>query len=85
MSDTDDYRAAQAKEYGQYVATQDITVGNALAYIEGQAVPVSNVQAFGYLEQGLVRAVADVAADEQQQAHAASGGGVEVVPPAPVE
>ncbi len=43
-----DLIAAQSKEYGQYVATQDIYIGNALAYREGDPVPASNVSLHGY-------------------------------------
>jgi hypothetical protein len=48
------YHAAQVKEYSTYVATQDIHVGNALAYRAGDPVPVSNVEKHGYDKQGLV-------------------------------
>jgi hypothetical protein len=43
-----DLMAEQAKEYGQYVATQDIYVGVALAYRQGDPVPASNVERHGY-------------------------------------
>ena len=49
-----DYLAAQAKEYGTYIATADIYVGNALAYRAGDPVPVSNVEKHGYDKDGLV-------------------------------
>lgn len=49
-----DLIAAQSKEYGTYVATQDIYVGVALAYRAGDPVPVSNVEAHGYDKNGLV-------------------------------
>lgn len=52
-----DLRAEQAKEYGQYVAAQDIHVGYALAYRAGDPVPASNVNANGYLVDGLVAKV----------------------------
>jgi hypothetical protein len=50
--------AAQAKEYGTYVATADIYVGNALAYRAGDPVPVGNVERHGYDKDGLVAKVA---------------------------
>jgi hypothetical protein len=49
--------AAQAKEYGTYVATQPINVGNARAYNEGDPVPVSNVERYHYDELGWVKRV----------------------------
>jgi hypothetical protein len=52
-----DYRAAQAKEYGTYVASSDIYVGNALAYRTGDPVPVGNVERHGYDKDGLVTKV----------------------------
>ena len=65
-------RQAVAHEYGQYVATQDIYVGNALAYRVGDPVPVSNVERHGYLANELVaktstkagKAAADAAGGE---------------------
>jgi hypothetical protein len=52
-------RAEQREEYGQYVATQDIYVGNALAFVNGQAVPKGHVERFGYLDAGVVRQVGE--------------------------
>jgi hypothetical protein len=49
-----DLMAAQAEEYGTYVATQDIHVGLALAYRAGDPVPVSNVKIHGYDKIGWV-------------------------------
>lgn len=49
-----DLIAAQAKEYGTYVAAQDIYIGLALAYRAGDPVPVSNVETHGYDKNGLV-------------------------------
>jgi hypothetical protein len=49
-----DYIAAQTKEYSTWVATQDIHVGNALAYRTGDPVPISNVEKHGYDKQGVV-------------------------------
>lgn len=40
----DDRRAAQAREYGQYVAKEQIVLGNALAFNPGDPVPVSHVE-----------------------------------------
>lgn len=51
-------RAAQAVEYGTWVAAEDIYVGTALAYAAGQPVPVSNVEQHGYGELGIVARVA---------------------------
>lgn len=50
--------AAQLQEYGQFVATQRIHVGLAMAYDVGHPVPVSNVERFGYEAQGVVTRVA---------------------------
>jgi hypothetical protein len=44
----------QRKEYGQYVAAQQIFVGTALAYNAGDAVPISNAERLGYVEDGAV-------------------------------
>lgn len=49
--------ASQAKEYGTYVATQPIDVGNARAYNEGDPVPVSNVERHGYEKLGWVKRI----------------------------
>lgn len=49
-----DQIAAQQKEYGLYVAAEQIHHGTALAYNKGDAVPISNAERLGYLEQGLV-------------------------------
>lgn len=54
-------RQATRKEYGQFVAAQHIYVGTALAYREGDPVPVSNVELHGYEAAGLVTRVADAA------------------------
>lgn len=48
-------RAAQQVEYGTWVATEQITHLGALAYHEGDPVPVSNVERYGYDKQGLVK------------------------------
>jgi hypothetical protein len=45
--------AAADKEYGAWVATQQIYVGTALAYNEGDPVPASNVARHGYDKAGL--------------------------------
>ena len=49
-----DFIALQRKEYGLYVANQQIFVGTALAYNPGDAVPIDNAERLGYVEQGLV-------------------------------
>lgn len=51
-------RKLTRKEYGQFVAVQDIPVGLALAYRAGDAVPASNVEAHGYEAAGLVERIA---------------------------
>lgn len=48
---------AQRREYGQYIANQNIYVGNALAHTDGHQVPASNVERYGWLEEGLVSVV----------------------------
>lgn len=58
-----DMIAAQTKEYGTYVATQDIFVGFALAHRAGDPVPVSNVEAHGYDKNGMVAKTGTKAAD----------------------
>lgn len=50
----DEFRRLQEEEYGAWVATQDIYVGNALAYPVGGAVPKSNVERHGYDKNGMV-------------------------------
>jgi hypothetical protein len=54
--------AAQAVEYGTWVATEDIFAGAALAYAEGHPVPISNVELHGYDQLGAVRRIAPVKA-----------------------
>lgn len=39
----DEYEEAQAKEYGQWVATERITIGGALAFLPGDPVPAGHV------------------------------------------
>lgn len=58
------YRQQQLHEYGTYVAAQDIYAGLALAYREGDPVPVSNVELHGYDKNGMVRKVAEEAPSE---------------------
>ena len=53
----EEYDAARVAEYGKYVANQTIMFNEARAYNEGDAVPVSNVERYHYLESGLVRLV----------------------------
>lgn len=50
----EDVVAATRKEYGQYVAADQIFHGNALAYNQGDPVPASNVKLHGYDEDGRV-------------------------------
>lgn len=40
----DEYRAAQEREYGQFVATERIKIGGALAFRPGDPVPASHVE-----------------------------------------
>lgn len=61
MSTVEEFEAAQAVEYGTYVATAVITYNGARAYNPGDAVPVSNVELHGYVAAGLVRKVGDPA------------------------
>lgn len=70
--EVEDFKAQQAIEYGSYVANGPIYHNGALAYVEGNPVPVSNVKQYHYLEQGLVReadaeAPAEPAADPLPQ------------------
>ncbi len=51
----EDYTAAQAVEWGTYVATTAIFHEGVRAANAGDPVPVSNVEQYGYLGQGLVR------------------------------
>lgn len=48
------WRASQVEEYSQWVAAQDIYVGNGLAYVKGDPVPASNVIAHDYDAAGMV-------------------------------
>jgi hypothetical protein len=66
MMSAEQYAATVQDEYGDYVATEPIYVGNALAYNVGDPVPKSNVSAHGYDQTGQVarrsqRAGADAA------------------------
>ena len=44
---------AQRKEYGMYVASQQIWHGSGLAYNPGDAIPIENCERLKYVEQGL--------------------------------
>lgn len=57
----EDYAKAQEAEYGTYVANGPIFYGGARAFNAGDPVPVSHVDTYKYLEQGLVRRVDDPA------------------------
>lgn len=50
----EDALEANRKEYGQYVAAEQIYVGTALGYNVGDAVPADNVERHGYLTDGKV-------------------------------
>ena len=52
-------REATRKEYGQFVAVEDITHNGANAYTVGQPVPASNVKRYGYEASGQVKRVAN--------------------------
>lgn len=54
-------RRLTAREYGQWVATEDIYHGTALAYRKGDPVPAANVELHGYDRAGLVDRVAEAA------------------------
>jgi hypothetical protein len=51
-----DYEAAQAAEWGAYVANDAIFYNGARAYNAGDPVPASNVALHHYLDTGQVRA-----------------------------
>ena len=59
MTTADEYAELQRVEYAKYVANQVIMFNGARAYNEGDPVPASNVEAYRYLESGLVRLVGD--------------------------
>jgi hypothetical protein len=48
------YEAAVAEEWGQFVAIAPIYFDGVLAVAPGAPVPASNVKRYSYLEQGLV-------------------------------
>lgn len=48
---------AEMAEYSTFRAVTDIPHGSVVAYRKGQAVPVSNVEKYGYDKQGLVEKV----------------------------
>ncbi len=43
MTQLTDFEAAQAKEYGQYVAAETIFIGGARAFNAGDPVPASHI------------------------------------------
>lgn len=55
----EEYAEMQRAEYAKYVANQTIMFNGARAYNEGDPVPITNVEAYHYLESGLVRLVGD--------------------------
>lgn len=57
MSEVEDLRKAQQKEYGTYVAVEPIDYEGVRAYNVGDPVPVSNVEKHGYLESNSVKKV----------------------------
>jgi hypothetical protein len=50
----EEYRKEQAAEYGEFVAVEQIFYDGALAFNPGDAVPKSNVERHGYLDDQLV-------------------------------
>lgn len=48
------FAAAQAEEWGTYVAKEVIYYNGARAFNPGDAVPIGHVNQYGYEEQGLV-------------------------------
>lgn len=50
----DEYEAAIAAEWGQFIAVAPIYFDGVLAVAPGAPVPADNVKKYGYLEQGLV-------------------------------
>ena len=62
LPEAEAFRAAQAKEYGQFVATEQIFYAGALAFNVGDAVPISNVAAHGYDTLGVVAKITTKAA-----------------------
>jgi hypothetical protein len=50
----EEYRKAQAEEYGTWIAAEPINAGTALAYNAGDPVPASNVDRLGYADDGRV-------------------------------
>ena len=56
MSAVDDYREAQAAEWGQYVAAEPIFIGGARAFNAGDPVPAAHVNN-GVVRESQVKAV----------------------------
>jgi len=54
---SESYVAAQAKEYGTYVAKETIFFDGARAFNAGDPVPASHVEQYGYDKDGLVEKV----------------------------
>lgn len=51
----EDYKAAQAAEYGTWVAAVPIDVDGVRAFNEGNPVPASHVKKYGYDKSDLVK------------------------------
>lgn len=79
----EEQRRAIGREYGEYVAVAAITHDGALAYNIGDAVPASNVEAWDYLNLGLVARRTTKAA--QQAVTDATPQGDTTDPDAPVD
>lgn len=58
----------EAAEYSTWRAIAPIPHGNTIAYQPGHAVPVSNVEQYGYDKQGLVERVKGEEAVQAEQA-----------------
>ena len=59
---------AEAAEYSTYRAIVPIPHGNTIAYQPGHAVPVSNVEQYGYDKQGLVEKITGEEKTQAEQA-----------------
>ena len=60
----EDARAANVKEYSQFVAAEPIFFGAALGYNKGDQIPADNVRRHKYLESGQVVKVGSKAHQE---------------------
>lgn len=65
MSELEDYEAAQAAEYGEYVAKEQIFIGNALAFNVGDPVPKGHVTREVVSRSQVVKASTKAASDDK--------------------